>query len=160
MGQRMRVCVVLFAAVLGCGPSTSKPVISQIDPNDPRMNAAIAKARATVQEFIAVLKAPKPSYYGFSVKLAFTDGDVTEHMWLMPITFDGTHFHGTVNNQPEKLTNVTLGQKVAIDPATITDWMYIDDLILVGGQTLRAVRDSLPVADRAEFDKSLPFIVE
>jgi uncharacterized protein YegJ (DUF2314 family) len=96
------------------------------DPNDPRMNAAIAKARATVQQFIDALKTPKPSYYGFSVKMAFTEGNATEHMWLMPISFDGTQFHGTVNNKPEKLTNVAVGQKVAVAPAEITDWMYID----------------------------------
>jgi hypothetical protein len=38
--------------------------------------------------------------------------------------------------------------------------MYIDDGKLVGGETLRVLRATLSPTERADFDKSVPFVVE
>ena len=96
----------------------------------------------------------------FSVKMAFTDGGGTEHIWLAPVTYDGTSFRGTVNNEPQIVRSVKMGQKVTVAPAQISDWMYVENRKLVGGQTLRVMRDALSPAERADFDKGLPFRVE
>jgi uncharacterized protein YegJ (DUF2314 family) len=58
-------------------------------------------------------------------------------MWLTPVSFDGTTFHGTVNNEPEKVKTVRMGQKVTVAPSEISDWMYVENRKLVGGYTLR-----------------------
>ena len=123
------------------------------------MNSAMDTARATVGAFITALKSPRSTQTAFSVKAPFTDGKSVEYMWLVPVTYDGKTFHGEINNTPEKVTTVKLGQSVTVDPSKIADWMYIDNGTLVGGYTTRALRDSLSPKERAEFDKTIPFRV-
>jgi uncharacterized protein YegJ (DUF2314 family) len=92
--------------------------------------------------------------------MAFTDGDKTEYMWLTPVNFDGNNFTGTLGNEPERVKNVKVGQKFSIAPSKISDWMYIENGKLVGGYTLRVMRDTLSPAERADFDKSVPFSID
>ena len=155
----MAVGVVLVAAA-GCGNSYPEDRVTQVDRADPKMNAAIDKARSTVQTFIAALNAPKPDQSSFTVKMPFVDGEKVEHMWLNNVNYDGTHFHGTVNNDPESVHNVKIGQRVTVAPKDISDWMYIDNRKLVGGWSVRVLRDGLPPDERAEFEKSLPFVID
>jgi uncharacterized protein YegJ (DUF2314 family) len=77
-----------------------------------------------------------------------------------PGTFDGTQFTGTVNNEPEKVNSVRMGQKLTVAPERISDWMYIENRKLVGGETLRVLRAALAPAERADFDKSVPFTID
>ena len=100
----------------GCGGSNSEDRVTAVSDDDPRMNAAIAKARETVDTFIAALQSPKAGQSQFTVKMAFTDGTHNEHMWLSPVTYDGKMFHGTVQNDPANVSNVKLGQPASIEP--------------------------------------------
>ena len=160
MGRCITVAVVLAIALSGCGKKQPADKVTYVADDDPRMNAAIDKARSTVKAFITALKAPKPGQSAFSVKMAFTDGGSAEHMWLTPVSFDGSKFTGTVNNEPEKVKTVKMGQKVTVAPDKISDWMYIDNRKLVGGETLRVLRDAMTPSERADFDKSVPFVIE
>jgi uncharacterized protein YegJ (DUF2314 family) len=76
------------------------------------------------------------------------------------VTFDGKNFVGEINNEPEKVTNVKLGDKATIPKAEISDWMYLENGRLVGGETMRVLRDSLSPAEREQFDQSVPFKME
>jgi uncharacterized protein YegJ (DUF2314 family) len=160
MSRSLAVVAVLALAVSGCGKSESRDKVTHVADDDPRMNAAIDKAKSTVSDFIAILESPKPGQSGFSVKMPFTDGGETEHMWVSPITYDGKNFHGTVNNEPATVKTVKLGQKVSVAPSNISDWMYLENKKLVGGYTLRVLRDTLSPAERADFDKGVPFVIE
>jgi len=131
-----------------------------VSADDPIMNAAIAKARATVDIFETALRAPKASQAGFSIKIPIADGDDIEHFWLSKVRFDGSEFSGKIANSPETVHTVKMGQTVSVRAAEISDWMFIDHAKLVGGYTLRVLRDRLSPADRAEFDRSVPFQVE
>jgi uncharacterized protein YegJ (DUF2314 family) len=145
----------------GCNSrSSSGPWVTDIDDDDPQMNAAIEKARATLPDFVRALRSPKASQTGFAIKTPITDGTHTEHMWLNRITFDGQKYHGTVDNQPAKVTGVKLGSKRSIDPQQVTDWMYLDNRKLVGGYTIRVVREKLGPKEREEFDKNAPFALD
>jgi uncharacterized protein YegJ (DUF2314 family) len=124
------------------------------------MNAAIEKSRATMPEFVQALGSPKPSQTGFSIKTPISDGTHTEHMWLHPITFDGRRFLGTINNVPERVTGVRLGSKRSISPDQISDWMYLESNRLVGGYTIRVVRNKLSPKEREDFDRNASFVVD
>jgi uncharacterized protein YegJ (DUF2314 family) len=147
-------------AIAGCGKKSPPDRVVNVKEDDPGMNAAIEKARSSVETFIPLLKSPKPGQTSFSVKMAFVDGENTEHMWLIPVTFDGKVFRGTINNDPEKVKNVKIGQKASVEPDKISDWMYVENRKLVGGFTLRVLRDGMSPAERAEFDKGLPFKID
>jgi uncharacterized protein YegJ (DUF2314 family) len=160
MGRWLGIPIVFALALAGCGKEHPSDEVTYVAAADPRMNAAMEKARSTVGTFIAALQSPNPGQSGFSVKLAFSDGGTVEHMWLAPVSYDGHDFHGTVNNEPEKAKTVKMGDKVTVAPSKISDWMYVEDRKLVGGYTLRVLRDALSPAERADFDKSVPFVVE
>jgi len=152
--------LIVLVLVAGCGKKGSADKVTYVAENDPKMNAAIEKARTSVNTFAQALKAPKPGQSQFSVKMAFTDGKHTEHMWLTSVTFDGQKFHGTLNNDPEMVSNVKIGAKVSLESSKISDWMFVENGKLVGGYTLRVLRDSMSASERADFDKSVPFKVD
>jgi uncharacterized protein YegJ (DUF2314 family) len=144
----------------GCAKHAATESSWRVSADDPQMNRAKAKARTTVGTFIAALRSPRPARAGFSIKLPITDGDQVEHFWLRDVRYDGTVFHGLIDNDPEMVTTVKFGQPVTVRPANISDWMYVDHGILVGGYTVRVFRDSLSPSERADFDKSLWYKVK
>jgi uncharacterized protein YegJ (DUF2314 family) len=153
--------LAVLAAIAGCdnggGPRDRVIDVAQ---DDQKMNAAMEMARSTVGTFTTALASPKPGQRSFTVKVAFSDGKNTEHMWLSPVRFDGSKFHGTINNDPERVSHVKNGDDAQVEPSKISDWMFVEDGKLVGGYTLRVLRDGMSGAERAEFDKSVDFIVE
>jgi uncharacterized protein YegJ (DUF2314 family) len=160
MRRSLAVVAISVFAAIGCAKSESRDKVTHVADDDPRMNAAIEKAKSTVSQFIAVLQSPKAGQSAFSIKMPFTDGGEAEHMWLSPVTYDGTNFHGTINNEPATVKTVKLGQQVTVAPSKISDWMYVENKKLVGGYTLRVLRDTLSPAERADFDKGVPFVIE
>jgi uncharacterized protein YegJ (DUF2314 family) len=152
--------VAVIALCLACNKRHAADKVTYVADDDPRMNAAIAKARATVNTFIVALKSPKAGQTQFSIKMPVTEGKHTEHMWLFPVDYDGKKFHGPINNDPDLVKNVKIGQEMTVDPTQISDWMYVEKGKLVGGYTLRVLRDAMPPLERAEFDRSVPFTVD
>ena len=121
--------------------------------NDPEMDNAVATAPTTVQQFIDALKSPKANQSGFSIKKGFKQGEMTEHMWLGDVTFDGTMFHAKLNNDPVDVNNVKFGDAVTISPKDISDWMFIEDGKLIGGYTVRVLYNRETPAGKKQFVK-------
>ncbi len=94
------------------------------------------QACATIDQFCAALAARQPEQSKFAVKVPFSDGNHVEHMWLMPVVDLGETIRGTVNNQPDQVTGVRIGEVREFSKGKISDWMYIDQGRLVGGYTL------------------------
>ena len=53
-----------------------------------------------------------------------------------------------------------MGQKVTVEPSKISDWMFVQNGRLVGGYTLRVLRDAMSPSERKEFDKNVPFVID
>jgi len=129
------------------------------------MEAAIERAIAEIDTFIEVLQHPRISQQGFSVKKPFPytmeSGDTGyEHIWLNDIVYrDGT-FIGSVGNDPVDVQGLRLNDEASVEKTEISDWMYVDDGVLVGGYTLRVLRDRMSAMERMELDEMLPFRVE
>jgi uncharacterized protein YegJ (DUF2314 family) len=160
MGRHFSALAAIILLIAGCGQQHMADKVTYVADDDPRMNAAIEKARSSVGQFIAALKSPKPGQSAFSIKVPFTDGGKTEHFWLTPVTYDGTNFKGVVDNEPEDVKTVKMGQSVTVAPDKISDWMYIENRKLVGGETLRVLRETMSPDERADFDKHVPFVIE
>lgn len=137
-----------------------EPDIISISNSDPRMVEATAKARATAAEFAKALAAPHPNQSRFAVKVPVTDGKVTEYMWLADVALDGTKFTGRLANVPNAVTGVKVGETLACDTAQLSDWMYVDDGKLVGGFTLRVLRETVSPESRERLDRQMGFRVE
>jgi len=133
-----------------------QPDVYNIESEDDRMTWMIEKAGLTLHYFEECLKSPKNGQDHFSVKVRFEDGDKVEHMWISDPEFDAEgNLFGEVGNDPIDVKTVKLGQKVGIDRNFISDWMIIEGGRLIGGYTIRAVRDGLQESQWPEFDKSI-----
>lgn len=174
MAKRRILCAVLSmiwaGAVAGCGSDERRPgdtieregqpPVAYVDDEDPSMAAAIKKARSTVDQFIEAFNDPKPSQSDFGVKLLIEDGDHGEHMWILPMRYEDGKFTGTIQNEPDRLRNVQFGDEVDVAKEEISDWMYVDNGKLVGGYTLRVLRERMSEEERQELDRSVPFSIE
>ena len=171
MCRRLTPLILLFALISGACDGNrpeevkvtereNEPDIIHIDNDDPRMVAATQKARVTAPEFAKALGAPKPNQDGFAVKLRVTDGKATEYMWISDLSFDGQSFRGRLGNTPDAVTGVKLGDELAVKPGELSDWMYVEDGRLVGGYTLRVIRDSVSPEVRARLESQVPFRFE
>ncbi len=134
-----------------------EPEVFSIPNGDEGINWAIEKARLTLHYFIEILNAGNKISRYVSAKVKISDGQHTEHIWLNELEFDveGNLF-GAVGNIPMSITNVHLGQRVGIENTMITDWMIVENGRLIGGYTIRAIRDK--ITDKEElrrFDEEL-----
>ena len=50
-----------------------------------------------------------------------------------------------------------MGEQAAVAPSKISDWMYLEHGKVVGGHTLRVLRETLSPSERADFDKQVQF---
>jgi uncharacterized protein YegJ (DUF2314 family) len=170
---RLKIIVIISTILfLFCGCNDSKhkvgdvveregnPAVHMVGDNDISMNLAIEKARNTVDEFIKNIQNPKQNQSYFSVKAMFTDGDNSEHIWLSDVVFDGNKFTGKIGNEPLEVKTVTFGDQVEVLPLKISDWMIVEDNKLIGGYTIRVLRNTMTVDKKKEFDQTIPFKIE
>jgi uncharacterized protein YegJ (DUF2314 family) len=110
------------------------------------MNAAIARARDTLPTFWASYDAPKPSETGHGLKVRFAVGPGRfEHIWMSDVEKlpDG-NFSGRCANQPSDLPGKNEGDQVEFKQAAITDWLFIRNEKVVGGETIKLLLKSMP----------------
>lgn len=147
--------LVLLALTAGCGQGDSSVVA--VNSNDPGMKTAISKARASSGQLIAALAARPPGATDFAIKKMFRDANGTEHIWLTNIHYNGKKFTGEVGNKPEIVQYVKLGEKESVERDEITDWMYVQKGKLMGGYSIRLLRDRASPEERKKMDASVPF---
>ncbi len=140
---------------------TGEPTMVYIPNEDDRMNWAIEKANLTLWYFEESLNKPKDFQTYFSIKVKIMDGEIGEHIWLTEPNFDefGNLF-GIVGNVPVDVTTVKLDQKIGVDRNYISDWMIIERGRLIGGYTIRAIRDGIPDAEKSQFDESIGIYID
>jgi uncharacterized protein YegJ (DUF2314 family) len=108
------------------------------------MNQAIAKAKLSIGEFDKALQSKKYDETTFAIKVKFP-----------------TDYTGTVGNTPELTKKVKEGERMKINKADISDWMYVDkEMHLHGGETIKYIRSQKSKAEQKEFDKDFPYVIE
>ena len=120
--------------------------IVKVTTADVDMNAAIARARDTLPTFWASYDAPKPSETGHGLKVRFAVGPHRfEHIWMSDVEKlpDG-NFSGRCANQPSDLPGKNEGDQVEFKQADITDWLFIRNEKIVGGETIKLLLKSMP----------------
>lgn len=143
---------LLLASFTGC--SKRDKVIS-VEDNDPEMTAAIAKARETLPQFWKVFDKPERGESDFALKVEITDKRGSEHFWATDIERDAGKTMGTINNDPNTVTKVKLGDRIEIPEADISDWLYMRDGKMVGNHTLRALFKQMPAGEVEKLKKML-----
>ncbi len=130
--------------------------VVDVQSEDEKMNWAMEKSRLTLHYFEKCLIDPKPSQQYFSIKVKIEDSGKIEHIWLVEPSFDEeNNLFGIVGNEPIDVKTVAIHQKIGVDKALVSDWMIIENGRLIGGYTIRAMRDNLSGSALTNFDKGL-----
>ena len=143
---------LFFSILTACSPREAGNYQHVAD-GDKAMEAAVAKAVATTNDFVTAYRAKKPGAKNFFLKKPYpTPSGSVEHMWI-EITAEGDDgvFAGIISNNAEETKKVKLGQKVFVRLDEISDWKYEDGKKLIGGYTIRYFLDKMSPAERKEF---------
>lgn len=133
-----------------------QPDVVDVKSEDEAMNWAMEKSRLTLHYFKNCLKNPHPSQQYFSVKVRIEDNGMIEHIWLTEPSFDEEgNLFGVVGNEPIDVKSVKFNQKIGIDNSLVSDWMILENGRLIGGYTIRVVRDKLSGQALQNFDNGL-----
>lgn len=144
----MWLAAVMLLALVAC--SERDGVISVAD-DDPEMTAAIAKARSTLPQFWQTFEKPGKGEEGFALKVAITDPNGTEHFWANKIERQDGKIFGVIDNTPNIVGNVKIGDRIEIPEANISDWLYARDGKMVGNETVRPLFKQMSKAEVARF---------
>src|SRR3984885_13366483 len=121
------------------------PPIVGVRAADAEMNAAIARARDTLPTFWASHDAPKPTEVGHALKVRFEVDAVVEHIWVTDVKglSDG-NYSGLLANEPSDLPGKDVGDQVEFKQIDVSDWMFMRNEKVVGGETIKALLKSMP----------------
>ena len=125
------------------------PPVIDVQSVDAEMNAAIARARGTLATFWASYDTPKSSETGHCLKVRFANASSEfEHIWMADVeeTAPG-RYSGRFANDPHDLPGKHEGDATEFREADISDWMFMRNDKIVGGETMRPLLKSLPKPD-------------
>lgn len=144
---------VTVVGLLTIGPAPEvaaddRSPIVDVRTTDPEMNTAIARARGTLPTFWTSYESPKPSETGHALKVRFSTRKGGEHIWIAEVKrLPGGAYSGLFANEPRDLPGKRAGDEVKFGEADISDWMFMRNGKIVGGETIKPTLKSLPKAD-------------
>ncbi|GLR13745.1 hypothetical protein GCM10007907_25350 [Chitinimonas prasina] len=137
------VCVLAAGFCLAGDEKIGDQVV-YVNDQDKAMNAAIAKAQATLDTFLQVAESKPSGTLGYKLKVRFEDENGAEHIWVTPFKREKTGFVGVVANDPEVVESVEAGKSYSFSRAQISDWGYVKDGKQVGSYTVCVIFKSMP----------------
>lgn len=136
--QRMiRATCVAAGAMLLAATSLRAQAPTAYRGGDPQMDSAVARAQATVQTFLDLLRRPSPGRTFAAVKIRFATDSTAEDIWLDNTGFNGRVITGTLDDDATTVANVKQGDAVSVRPEEVSDWMVVTGGRLCGGYTER-----------------------
>jgi uncharacterized protein YegJ (DUF2314 family) len=159
--MRLYLSILMAAgaiALAGCSHGKEDSNYTHVESDDAAMNAAIEKAKSTVNEFIQAFHAQNPGTKGFYVKKPYkTPTGQMEHMWIEVQEEQDGVLKGRIANEAEETREVKIGQTVTLKTPEISDWKYQDGKKLVGGFTIRYFVERMSPKEREAFLKEAGF---
>lgn len=81
-------------------------------------------------------------------------------MWITPFRRVGTGFVGTLEDYPEYITRVKIGQNISFQKSDISDWGYIQDGKQKGSFTVCVAFKHMPPAEVQKYRADYGFECE
>lgn len=139
---------------------TGQPTIYNVKSDDPEMDAAIQASKASLPEFLRVFERQDTATSDFALKVHYDDGPEPEHLWLANLSNQNGKLYGVVSNLPEFTKAVKEGETVMVDTSKVSDWKYVQNHRLVGGRTIKVLRNQLSPEERKELDASVNYSID
>jgi len=153
----MRPILVFLLSLLAVVTSSGRARAQEdrvvtVDVGDAELNAAMAKARGSLDVFWKQFAHPDPGVSDLTLKIRISDANGTEAFWLTDIQRDGEDLSGTINNDADVVKSVRLGQRYAFRVADITDWSFQRNGKTVGNETARVLIKRLKPEEAKAYD--------
>jgi uncharacterized protein YegJ (DUF2314 family) len=130
----------------------SREITAYLDQGDPELERIRLEAQAEFAAFARRLQSPGLGEGNFRVKCAFPadqgSGFGFEQLWLGNISFKNGRYYGEAANRPYYIRGLNLGDRLAFTEDDITDWMYEQDGLIIGGRSIKLLIERIPELDR------------
>jgi uncharacterized protein YegJ (DUF2314 family) len=119
--------------------SSGHPPVVPVSGDDPRLKAAVSRARRTWSQFESAFEERRADQ-NFAVKARIGNDDDFEFMWLTVTGIENGIIYGKLDNDPVELTSVRCGDRVRVPVRELNDWLYTDGEHMQGGFTIEVLR--------------------
>jgi uncharacterized protein YegJ (DUF2314 family) len=153
----MKTAWAALLLLAGCDGPSEPSRISPVADDDPKILAAMEKARATFDRFFELKKGPAATAV---VKVRFEGGGDVEHMWVDEVRRAGTGFAGVLANTPGKIRGLKAGDPTSFTLDRVSDWMVLEGDLCRGGWTQQVIRARLTGAEARDFDRQFSYRYE
>lgn len=163
------IAIVCAFVLFGCNQASLNKIEREGQPNayiigeeDSSMNRAIRLAKITLPYFRKALESKNQDLYAFNVRVEFDAFETVEHIWIRNVFLKNSKYYGIVDNEPIDIDDKSIhaGDSILIDNNAINDWMYLENGVLRGGFTTRAIRKKMTEEERKQFDSQYGIIIE
>lgn len=147
--QRRRQAVSGGLGLLGAALMALPAAAQVVDfrSSDREMNHAIAQARKTLPDFVALYRSGKGERHAVKVAIPYDRG--REHIWMNLTTIEGDVFVGRIANDPLHLDKLNKGESYRAGSAMVSDWNYMSGGQMYGSYTTRvAIKKLTPTQVR------------
>ena len=159
----MRCLLLLLAFGLsGCSANADTQAkgsdgVVMIAEDDAEMEAAIAHAQSTLDEFLSTVAKPPAGASGFKLKVELTESHGSEHFWVEPFKQTATGFEGTLANDPQIITGVKFGQGISFARSQVSDWGYVLNGRQVGSFTVCVIMKHVSAQEADSYKRDYGF---
>ena len=116
-------------------------------------------AQNSLSTFFRNLNRANSRNRNFYVKYPFlADADSgirTEQVWLTGIYYENGNYYGTIANSPMNISSLKKDDKVIFSTDSVTDWMYIHNGKIIGGQSIKYLLENIPEEQRNDQQKKI-----
>lgn len=155
IGGFFAVVSFLFALSGRLAEGRERDEMYRVEEGNRRMEAAFVDARTSLPYFWKKFAHPATDESDFSVKVKVVDGEKVEYFWLGDMKYQDGTVTGVLDNDPQTVGNVKIGDPVKLKVAEVYDWCYNSGGKLHGNYTLRAALPDFPEQERAVWEKLL-----
>ena len=127
--------------------------IARVPIGDADMEAAFRKARATLDDFLTLVRTPRPSIVNYAVKIGIPDRDQREYFWISRFTQEEGRLIGKIDNTPRLVRNVREGERITFKKSDVVDWLYRENGKMLGNFTACALIKHDPPRQAEAFKK-------
>lgn len=153
------VSLLIFVAAANAQTRDHNEIV-RVPNQDPEMAAAIAKAQATLDDFLTLWRAQPNGASDYKLKVRIRDEENSEHFWVQPFRPLNGGFEGSLANEPKLVKNVRGGQRITFQRGDITDWGYVRDGKQIGSFTVCALFKHAPKEQIEYYSKHHGFTCE
>lgn len=100
--------------------------VSMVQEDDPAMLRAFARARETLDAFLAQVDGKDAALASPALKVKIEHRGNVEYFWVMQFSRSGKRFVGYLANEPRLVRNVRFGQRYRFSREDIYDWTYVE----------------------------------